>query len=202
MMILSPLSLSQKKRMIRRWWFLWTFLFLSVCLALPLVPPPTYRLYNSTLLELNTTVPLDLDTIVVELSCNGNSSMNLTLAEQAGNTTLFSVQGCLVPLGVLAFTSDGDLWTVLASSDPGPACFPPPTCEEYVFGDLSVSAVKPQVTEIPTVNKTFWDLDPIQQAAVILLSALGGLVLGLVIALLWRACCFKIHQHRNRFTKL
>lgn len=196
------LSLSQKKRMIRRWWFLWTFLFLSVCLALPLVPPPTYRLYNSTLLELNTTTPLDLDAVVIGLSCNGNSSMNLTLVEQVANTTRFSVQGCLVPLGVLAFSSDGDLWTVLASSDPGPTCFPPPTCEEYVFGDLSVSTVKPLATTIPTVNKTFWDLDPIQQAAVILLSALGGLVVGLVIALLWRACCFKIHQHRNRFTKI
>lgn len=176
--------------------FLLLLLFL-VSSSSPLIPPPTYRLYNSTLLELNTTAPLDLDATVVGLSCNGNSSMNLTLAEQAGNTTLFSVQGCLVPLGVLAFTSDGDRWTVLASSDPGPACFPPPTCEEYVFGDM-----KPQTTTIPTVNKTFWDLDPIQQAAVILLSALGGLVLGLVVALLWRACCFKIHQHRNQFSKI
>lgn len=183
-------------------WILCSILCLSTCLALPLVPPPTYRLYNSTLLELNTTTPLDLDATVVGLSCNGNSSMNLTLVEQAANTTRFSVQGCLVPLGVLAFSSDSDLWTVLASSDPGPACFPPPTCEEYVFGDLSVSTVKPLATTIPTVNKTFWDLDPIQQAAVILLSALGGLVVGLVIALLWRACCFKIHQHRNRFTKI
>ncbi len=177
--------------------FLLLLLFLVSSSSPPLIPPPTYRLYNSTLLELNTTTPLDLDATVVGLSCNGNSSMNLTLAEQAGNTTRFSVQGCLVPLGVLAFTSDGDLWTVLASSDPGPTCFPPPTCEEYVFGDM-----KPLATEIPTVNKTFWDLDPIQQAAVILLSALGGLVVGLVIALLWRACCFKIHQHRNRFSKL
>lgn len=175
-------------------WLLLAFLSLYACLALP----PTYRLYNSTLLELNTTAPLDLDTTVVGLSCNGNSSMNLTLVLPVQNqSTRFSVQGCLVPLGVLAFTSDGDLWTVLASSDPGPACFPPPTCEEYVFGDM-----KPQATEIPTVNKTFWDLDPIQQAAVILLSALGGLVVGLVVALVWRACCFKIHQHRNRFSKL
>lgn len=160
-----------------------------------MIPPPTYRLYNSTLLELNTTTPLDLNATVVGLSCNDNSSMNLTLVEGGENdtTTRFSVQGCLVPLGVRVFTSDGDLWTVLASSDPGPACFPPPTCEEYVFGD---------VTEIPTVNKTFWDLDPTQQAAVILLSALGGLVLGLIIALLWRGCCFKIHQHRNRFSKI
>lgn len=182
---------SRRKESMGRWFLLLALLSLSACL----VPPPTYRLYNSTLLELNTTTPLDLNATVVGLSCNGNSSMNLTLVEGGENdtTTRFSVQGCLVPLGVRAFTSDGDIWTVLASSDPGPACFPPPTCEEYVFGDA---------TTIPAVNKTFWDLDPTQQAAVILLSALGGLVLGLVIAVLWRGCCFKIHQHRNRFSKI
>jgi hypothetical protein len=176
-------------------WILWSFLCLSYCLALPLAPPPTYRLYNSTLLELNTTTSLDLNATVVGLVCNGNSSMNLTALDPQSNatSTLFSVDGCLVPLGVHVFTSDQDLWTVLASSDPGPACFPPPTCEEYVFADA---------TEIPTVNKTFWDLDPTQQAAVILLSVLGGIVLGLIFAVLWRGCCFECHKHRNRFIKL
>lgn len=176
-------------------WILCSILCLSTCLALPLIPPPTYRLYNSTLLELNTTSPLDLNTTVVGLVCNGNSSMNVTALDPQSNTTstLFSVEGCLVPLGVRAFTSDQDLWTVLASSDPGPACFPPPTCEEYVFSS---------VTEIPTVNKTFWDLDPTQQAAVILLSLLGGVVLGLILAVVWRGCCFECHKHRDRFIKV
>lgn len=177
-----------------RWFLFLLLLSLSVCLALsPLVPPPTYRLYNSTLLELNTTAPLDLNATVVGLVCNGNSSMNLTALDSQSNSTstLFSVEGCVVPLGVRAFTSDQDIWTVLASSDPGPACFPPPSCEEYVFAST---------TEIPAVNKTFWDLDPTQQAAVILLSLLGGLVLGLIIAVVWRGCCFECHKHRDRFT--
>ena len=72
-------------------WILCSILCLSTCLALPLVPPPTYRLYNSTLLELNTTTPLDLNATVVGLSCNGNSSMSLTalatgIARVTGNT--------------------------------------------------------------------------------------------------------------------
>jgi hypothetical protein len=182
-------------------WILWPFLCLSCCLALPLASPPTYRLYNSTLLELNTTTSLDLNATVVGLVCNGNSSMNLTALDPQSNatSTLFSVDGCLVPLGVRVFTSDQDLWTVLASSDPGPACFPPPTCEEYVFSSFSNSKMK---TEIPTVNKTFFDLDPTQQATVILLSLIGAMVVGVISAVVWRGCCFECHKHRNRFIKL
>jgi hypothetical protein len=46
-------------------------LFLLFSSSSPLIPPPTYRLYNSTLLELNTTTPLDLNATVIGLSCNG-----------------------------------------------------------------------------------------------------------------------------------